>query len=48
MPAGAMAERFGSARMSRAGIALADASLLGIAVAARALWSLVAILARWW
>lgn len=45
VPAGAMVERFGSARVSRAGIALAAASLLGIAVAARALWSLVAILA---
>jgi MFS family permease len=45
VPAGALVERFGSARVSRAGIVLAAASLVGIAVAARALWSLVAILA---
>lgn len=45
VPAGALVERYGSARISRYGIALAAASLIGIAVAASALWSLVAILA---
>jgi MFS family permease len=45
IPAGALVERFGAARVSRAGIALAAASMIGIAVAATALWSLVAILA---
>jgi hypothetical protein len=38
------AARFGAVRVSRAGILLAAASLAMIAVAARALWSLVAIL----
>jgi predicted MFS family arabinose efflux permease len=45
VPAGALVERYGSTLVSRCGIALASASLLGIAVAARSLWSLVAILA---
>jgi MFS family permease len=45
VPAGALVERYGSARISRFGIALAAASLIGIAAAASALWSLVAILA---
>jgi MFS family permease len=44
VPAGALVERFGAVRVSRAGILLAAASLVMIAVAARALWSLVAIL----
>jgi hypothetical protein len=37
------AERFGSARVSRLGVALADTSPIGISVAAGALWSLTAI-----
>ncbi len=45
MPAGALVERYGAARISRYGIALAAASLLGVAIAATALWSLIAILA---
>src|SRR4029453_16546391 len=45
VPAGALVERYGSTRVSRCGIALAAGSLLGIAVGARTLWSLVAILA---
>jgi len=45
VPAGALVERFGSARVSRFGIALSAASLLTIAAAADALWSLIAILA---
>jgi MFS family permease len=45
IPAGSLVERFGSARVSRAGIGLSAASLLGVAVAANALWSLIAILA---
>ena len=45
VPAGALVERYGSTRISRCGIALAAMSLIGIAVAANALWSLVAILA---
>ena len=44
VPAGVLVERYGSTRVSRFGIALAAASLLGVAVAARSLWSLVAIL----
>jgi predicted MFS family arabinose efflux permease len=45
VPAGALVERYGSTTVSRSGIALAAASLLGIAVAARSLWSLIAIMA---
>jgi predicted MFS family arabinose efflux permease len=45
VPAGAMVERYGSTMVSRCGIGLAAASLLAIAVAARSLWSLIAILA---
>jgi predicted MFS family arabinose efflux permease len=45
VPAGALVERYGSATVARCGIALASGSLLGIAVAARSLWTLVAILA---
>jgi MFS family permease len=45
VPAGALVERYGSTTVSRFGIGLASASLLGIAVGARSLWSLVAILA---
>jgi predicted MFS family arabinose efflux permease len=45
VPAGALVERYGSARVSRFGIALSAASLLTIAAAANALWSLIAILA---
>jgi MFS family permease len=45
IPAGSLVERFGSTTVSRFGIALAAASLLGIAAAARSLWSLIAILA---
>jgi MFS family permease len=45
VPAGALVERYGSARISRYGIALSAAALLAIAVAADALWSLIAILA---
>ena len=45
VPAGALVERYGSTAVSRCGIALAAASLLAIAVGARSLWSLVAILA---
>ncbi len=45
LPAGALVERYGSARVSRAGILLAAVSLFGVAVAASALWSLIAILA---
>jgi MFS family permease len=45
VPAGALAERFGATNVSRVAIGLAAAALLGIAVGARSLWSLVAILA---
>ena len=45
LPAGALVERYGAARISRYGIVLSAASMIGIAVAADALWSLVAILA---
>jgi MFS family permease len=45
VPAGALVERYGSTRISRAAIVLAAASLIGIAVGARSLWTLVAILA---
>jgi predicted MFS family arabinose efflux permease len=45
VPAGALVERYGSTVVSRYGIGLAAASLLGIAMAARSLWSLIAILA---
>ena len=45
IPAGALVERYGSTLVSRCGIALSSASLLGIAVAAHSLWCLVAILA---
>src|SRR4051812_20173422 len=45
IPAGALVERYGSARVSRFGIALSAASLLAVAAAATALWSLIAILA---
>ncbi|BCJ52873.1 hypothetical protein Asp14428_43480 [Actinoplanes sp. NBRC 14428] len=45
VPAGALVERYGSTAVARAGIGLASASLLTIAVAARSLWSLIAILA---
>ncbi|HEU4348444.1 MAG TPA: MFS transporter [Actinoplanes sp.] len=45
VPAGALVERYGSTLISRSAIALAAASLLGIAAGARSLWSLVAILA---
>jgi len=45
IPAGALVERYGAARISRYGIMLSAASMIGIAVAANALWSLVAILA---
>jgi predicted MFS family arabinose efflux permease len=44
VPAGALVERYGSTRVSRYGIALAAASLAGIGIAARSLWSLLAIL----
>ena len=44
VPAGALVERYGSTRVSRCGIGLAAAALLGVAVGARALWSLIAIL----
>ena len=45
VPAGALVERYGSTTVARAGISLAALSLLTIAVAARSLWSLIAILA---
>lgn len=45
LPAGALVERYGAVRISRAGIALAAASLIGVAAFANALWSLIAILA---
>jgi MFS family permease len=45
VPAGALVERYGSTTIARAGISLAAVSLLTIAVAARSLWSLIAILA---
>lgn len=45
VPAGALAEKFGSTNVSRVAIGLASASLLAIALGARSLWSLVAILA---
>ncbi|GIF19876.1 MFS family permease [Actinoplanes tereljensis] len=44
LPAGALVERYGAARISRLGIALSALSLLGIAVAADALWTLIAVL----
>ena len=45
LPAGALVERYGAARITRCGIALSAAALLAVAVAATALWSLIAILA---
>nr|WP_232234656.1 MFS transporter [Actinoplanes sp. N902-109] len=45
VPAGTLVERFGSTTIARTGIGLAAASSLTIAVAARSLWSLIAILA---
>ncbi|GAA0521397.1 hypothetical protein Ade02nite_64420 [Paractinoplanes deccanensis] len=45
IPAGALVERYGAARVSRAGITLAAASLLGVAIFANTLWTLIAILA---
>jgi len=45
VPAGALVERYGSARISRFGIALSAASLFAIAAVASSLWSLIAILA---
>ena len=45
VPAGTLVERFGPTRVARAGIGLAAVSLLGIAVGARSLTSLVVILA---
>ncbi len=45
VPAGKLVERYGSARIARAAIGLAGASLIGIALAARSLWTLTAILA---
>lgn len=45
IPAGRLVERFGSAAIARAAIALAGASLITIALAARSLWTLTAILA---
>src|SRR5690349_21152327 len=45
VPAGALVERYGSTAIARAGVGLAAVSLLTIAVAARSLWSLIAILA---
>ena len=44
VPAGALVERYGSRRVSRYGDRLAAASLLGIGIAARSLWSLIAIM----
>jgi predicted MFS family arabinose efflux permease len=44
IPAGALVERYGSTRVSRSGIALAALSLLAMGVAARSLWSLIAIM----
>ncbi|HWS38897.1 MAG TPA: MFS transporter [Actinoplanes sp.] len=45
IPAGNLVERYGSARIARTAIVLAGASLIGIAFAARSLWTLTAILA---
>ncbi|MEV6305112.1 MFS transporter [Actinoplanes sp. NPDC051861] len=44
LPAGALVERYGATRIARAGIAIAAAALLGVAVAAHSLWSLIAVL----
>lgn len=44
IPAGNLVERYGSTRIARAAIVLAGASLIGIAFAARSLWTLIAIL----
>jgi predicted MFS family arabinose efflux permease len=44
VPAGVLVERYGSRTVSRYGIGLAAASLLGIGVGARSLWSLIAIM----
>src|SRR3954468_4083444 len=40
IPAGALVERYGAARVSRYGIGLSVLCLLGIAVAVRSLWTL--------
>jgi MFS family permease len=45
LPAGALVERYGSARVSRVAILLAAASLIAVAALANALWSLILILA---
>ena len=44
VPAGALVERYGSTKITRIAIGLSALSLLTIAVAARSLWSLIAIL----
>lgn len=44
VPAGALVEKYGSTNVSRFAIGLAAAALLAVAVGARALWSLIAIL----
>src|SRR3954468_13734476 len=44
VPAGAVVERYGSRTVSRFAIGVAAAALLGIAVGAQALWSLIAVL----
>jgi MFS family permease len=45
VPAGALVERYGPTTIARTAVSLATLSLLTIAVAARSLWSLIAILA---
>ncbi|MGK5680355.1 MFS transporter [Actinoplanes sp. URMC 104] len=45
VPAGHLVERYGATRVSRTGIALSAASLLGVAAFADTLWSLIAVLA---
>ncbi|GGK96862.1 MFS transporter [Mangrovihabitans endophyticus] len=45
IPAGALVERFSASTIARLGIVLSTLTLLGIAVAARSLWSLIALLA---
>jgi predicted MFS family arabinose efflux permease len=45
VPAGALVERYGATAVSRCGIALSAVTLAAIAVGARSLWSLIAILA---
>ncbi|MFC7529451.1 MFS transporter [Actinoplanes sp. GCM10030250] len=44
IPAGALVERHGATRIARLGVTLAALALIGVAAAARSLWTLIAII----